>query len=170
MGIDKQDESRKHEKRLVSERQELRHDDPRRLEARIAELKPKIDVLYVSPLHVPDEVIPLGWTYHWVRTSLLDVPDVKRESFCKMNGWNPVPADRHPEIFNMGLTGRKITDHGYVEYCGLLLCEMPTYIYDKIKQKISDQHLSEVRGLKGLEGLGRDGKIFGNEVSYGFGD
>jgi hypothetical protein len=171
MEVDKTRESRKHESRSVQENHDHRYNDIRRLEERISQLRPKLDVMYVSPLDIPKEVIPEGWTYHWFRTSVYDQPDTARDVAAKNNGWTPVPANRHPEIFNSGVSGRKITNHGNIEYCGLVLCEIPMAIYEEMQRRIHEKHLNEVRGLKGLEGLGNDARVFANEVgtNYGFG-
>src|ERR1700678_688816 len=87
-------------------KRETRADESRRLEARILELRDKPTMNANNPLYVDPAIIPPGWTYAWIRYSLVDIPDYKRELETKRNGWTPVPSDRHPELSNDGASGR----------------------------------------------------------------
>lgn len=64
--------------------------------------------------------VPEGMTYGWKRISVAGGEDTEHKILCEMNGWTPVPANRHPE-----LAGRNPTDAPIVRG-GLMLMELPT--------------------------------------------
>lgn len=70
-------------------------------------------------LHVPKELIPVGMDYQWVTDSVLGQPDVQTRMNYEANGWEAVPASRHPGLFMpVGHTGE-------INVGGLVLMERP---------------------------------------------
>jgi hypothetical protein len=77
----------------------------------------------------PPDVLPTpepqnGWSFRWIRTSVVGQADVPNVSMRQREGWTPVKADDHPEL-------KVVRDHGSrfpenIEVGGLLLCKMPT--------------------------------------------
>lgn len=63
--------------------------------------------------------IPPGMAYTWKRVSLLGQEDKENQIIAEMNGWTPVPANRHPEL--AGKSGGE----GPIVRKGLMLMEQP---------------------------------------------
>lgn len=63
---------------------------------------------------------PAGMTYEWKRVSVMGAEDEEHQINLAMNGWTPVPAERHPEL--MGLNPKK---GGHIKRGGQVLMERP---------------------------------------------
>lgn len=48
---------------------------------------------------------PKDMHYKWLRVSLAGMEDPENQTIAELNGWSPVPADRHPEL--AGLSAKK---------------------------------------------------------------
>lgn len=62
---------------------------------------------------------PDGWDYQWKLKSVMNQDDIDRIRQNEMNGWEPVPLSRHPELMPKGWKGDTI------EVGGLVLMERP---------------------------------------------
>jgi len=62
---------------------------------------------------------PAEWDYQWKLKSVLNQDDIDRIRQNEMNGWEPVPLSRHPELMPKGWKGETI------EVGGLVLMERP---------------------------------------------
>lgn len=80
---------------------------------------------YRSRLYVDPEMIPRGMRYRWVRETNLNEPDDARITDMMMIGWQPVPADRHPEMIPPPLPGREKEPPQVIRRGGLILMERP---------------------------------------------
>ena len=98
-------------------------EDPRtRAERRAAEVRSgrgdsdpdSIDEFYIDPATIPD-----GWSYEWKRHTLLGKEDPSYAIQLARGGWEPVPADRHPEMMP---AGKKFA---IIERKGMILMERP---------------------------------------------
>jgi hypothetical protein len=69
---------------------------------------------------LPDPVPQPGYSYRWVRTSILGQADPTNVSGKMREGWEPVRAEDHPEMM---LDASK---SGNLEIGGLMLCKTPT--------------------------------------------
>lgn len=69
---------------------------------------------------------PEGWTYQWVRSSLMGEPDPYNVQQRLDNGWTFVPADRHPaaELHDLGEA---------VKHYGLILMQKETALIEQPK-------------------------------------
>ena len=94
--------------------------------------------------HIPDELIPKGWSYQWCAVSVVGNTEILMDQNLMMaeNGWRPVPADRHTGRFMpAGHTGSIIRG-------GQMLMERPAQLCDEAraedvrnaKQLISDRN------------------------------
>jgi|TARA_R110002020_G_scaffold76170_4_gene193359 hypothetical protein len=75
------------------------------------------------PSILPDPKPIAGYTFRWIRTSMIGHADNTNVSMKFREGWVPVRAEDHPELHVM-------TDHdskfkGNIEIGGLLLCKAP---------------------------------------------
>lgn len=131
-----------------------RVDETRRLEERIAQLRPVLNMTYKDPLYIPPEIIPPGWEYYWVRESIRGVIDEGRIVEMKRKGWTPVPADRHPEMaFDDYLARGTSHLNGFIYHKGLILFERPKEIGDEERRAISNFNNRIVNSLPGIDNL-----------------
>lgn len=63
---------------------------------------------------------PAHMAYKWLRVTLAGQEDQNNRVVAEMNGWNPVPANRHPE-----LAGMRATETDSIVRGGLMLVEQP---------------------------------------------
>ena len=118
-------------------------DDPRaRAAKRAAELREHLggsmdeghDQFYIDPAIIPD-----GWTYEYKRLEVLGKPDPSYQVTLRRNGWEPVPASRHPELMPPGWSGETIIRDG------MILMERPKEITDEIKARDARLAREQVR-------------------------
>lgn len=67
----------------------------------------------IDPFHVDPAIVPKGWSYQWNVVSVVNNQDVTRSISNRMymNGWRPVPAERHDGLFMpIGHKGEIIVD------------------------------------------------------------
>jgi hypothetical protein len=76
--------------------------------------------VYVPPTSLPDPTPEPGYLFRWVATHVLGQSDPTNVSRKMREGWEPVKAEDHPELY---LFGNEKT--GNVEIGGLMLCKMP---------------------------------------------
>jgi len=107
---------------------------PREHETRMASERPN---RWRPPQLLPDPNPEPGYTFRWIRVSMLGKDDAKNISTSFAEGWETVKASQHPEIrlFNMGKT--QFEDS--VEIGGLVLCKIPS---EFMKQR--DDHFREI--------------------------
>jgi hypothetical protein len=117
-------------------------DDPRvRAALRAAELRSHLgnldedhDKFYIDPRIIPD-----GWSYEWKRHSVMGKEDASYAVVIANRGWEPVPANRHPELMPRGYRGESILNEG------LILCERPKEITDEVKRLDYARAVNRVR-------------------------
>lgn len=147
-----------------------RDENTRRLEERLAQLRPMYDMMYRDPLHFDENEIPYGWEYQWVRSSIYDVPDNSRMIEAQKRGWTVVPPERHPERCYVSHTGDK---QKFIFHKGLIVMERPKEIGDMERKKQADYNRRIESGMPGLNNvLGEAGPTiqltrYVNDVSWG---
>lgn len=52
-----------------------------------------------DPFHIPEEIIPEGYTYQWNTVTVFNEPNTAGMLTMAENGWRPVPAGRHKGMF-----------------------------------------------------------------------
>lgn len=118
----------------VTERREemrgsQREEDPRaRAERRAAEIRQHLkgdtsegaDRFYIDPQMVPD-----GWSYEWKRKTLWGKEDPAHDVELARQGWEPVPASRHPKMMPKG-------NWQTIERDGMILMERPKVLTEDI--------------------------------------
>lgn len=103
----------------------LREEDPRtRAAMRAAELRNHLGDAEVSSsqFDLPMDQIPDGWTYNWKRISVYEWEDKNNLINVRRDGWEAVPASRHPEMMPKG------DEKGFIIRDGMMLMECPTEI------------------------------------------
>ena len=73
-----------------------------------------------------------GYEFHWVRISIRGEADPRNISLKLQEGWEPVKASDHPEIFVAGVENAYFKDN--IVIGGLMLCKTPTdFVEDRSK-------------------------------------
>lgn len=87
---------------------------------------------------VAREDIPRGMSYQWNNHSIFGQEQHAYSAFMAQQGWEPVPASRHPHLMPPGYTGPVIVD-------GQILMERPTELTLEALQEDLDRARGEVR-------------------------
>lgn len=99
-----------------------------------------------DPFYVPDGIADPGWTYEWKRHTTLNQEDPGYAAELRMNGWTPVPAERHPGMWAPeGTVGPIIRQ-------GLMLMERPEPLTKEAREeqrKAARQALASQQALFG---------------------
>ena len=99
---------------------------------------------WAPPTQLPDPRPQRGYSFRWVRVSLLGQDDARNVSIRFREGWVPVKAEDHSELVaDYGLASN-VNKSGNIESGGLVLCKIPTevvesrtdYYQDKNKQQL----------------------------------
>ena len=92
---------------------------------------------WARPEVLPSPTPEPGYTYHWVRISTQGQPDPTNVSSKLREGWEPVLATDHPEIFLTGIENERFKDN--IVIGGLLLCKAPQEMVDERNQYYQEQ-------------------------------
>lgn len=90
-----------------------------------------------NKFHIPSEQIPLGQSYQWNNYTVFGQEQHAYSAFMEMQGWQPVPAERHPHLVPKGYTGPIIVD-------GQILMERPQELTNEALQEQLDKARGEV--------------------------
>jgi hypothetical protein len=90
---------------------------------------------YQSRLYVPQNRIPDGYVYSWVRESTLNEPDPDNMTNRLIDGWEPVEASRHPEMVPPPLPGYEGTEVRVIRRGGLILCQKPKEMVEAARRE-----------------------------------
>lgn len=138
-------------RKLEIKREFLEESKPRDLsrlaQERMAEINEFDPNLGADPLHIPKEWVPPGMRYRWARESCLNEPDNARMVQIRKQHWQPVPADRHPQLISESFFRESNKLNGFIHYKGLLLVERPEELCKREEmalQKINAEALSTV--------------------------
>jgi hypothetical protein len=104
---------------------------PREAEARKVEERPK---QWVDADMLPEPDKQAGYSYRWVRVSILNSADPRNISGKLREGWEPVPVEEQPQYRFFIDRESRYKDH--IEIGGLLLCKMPTEFLKQRAQAI----------------------------------
>lgn len=103
---------------------------------------------WTPPQILPDPDPRPGWAHRYVRTSITaGVPDPMNVSQRLREGWEPCKSEEYPEIMSKIPMLAK-TKGGNIEIGGLMLCRMPTEMFEQ--RKAYYDNLAE-RQLEGVD-------------------
>jgi hypothetical protein len=109
-------------------RPQMRDDDPRvRAAQRAAEIRGHLGSIDDGIDEFAAPPAPEGWTYEWKRHSIVNQEDRTHMSSLRHKGWDPVPANRHPEMMPENSGSEPIMRKG------MILMERPKEISDEIR-------------------------------------
>ena len=112
-------------------RPEVREEDPRtRAARRAAEIRDHTNVNDdgVDEFFVDPAVIPPGWSYEWKRKTIWGKEDPAHEVELARQGWEVVPATRHPQMMPKG-------NWQTIERDGMMLMERPKVLTDDVHRE-----------------------------------
>ena len=101
----------------------------REVENREATKRPQT---WAPPSTLPSPTTQEGWTFRWIRTTMMGQNDHTNASAKFREGWTPVKASDHPELMFFADTNTNSRFKDNVEIGGLLLCKAPS---EMIKQR-----------------------------------
>jgi hypothetical protein len=107
---------------------------------------------YQSRLYVPQNRIPDGYEYAWVAESVLNEPTPDNMTDRMINGWEPVPAARHPEMVPPPLPGYEGTEAQVIRRGGLMLCQKRKEL---VEQARIDRDLDNLEALQDVAWTGQ---------------
>ena len=100
---------------------------------------------WAQPQGLPTPEPEEGYSFRWVRTSLLGQFDPTNTSAKFREGWEPVKADSQPQMFAFADPNSRFK--GNIEIGGLLLCKIPKEFMEKraaFYKKASDDQVQAV--------------------------
>lgn len=97
------------------------------------------------PEVLPSPTPQPGYVFHWVRISTQGQADATNVSSKLREGWEPVMAKDHPEIFLMGVESERFKDN--VVIGGLLLCKAPEELIAERSAYYNNQTQSQMRAV-----------------------
>lgn len=131
------------------ESREVRIDDARRLQERIAQLAHVPNMEYNSPLNKICDLAPTGWTYALKRAYIGERFDVEGWMSIEEMGWEIVPTSDHPHL--------KSSDSPFIRnqifanaFChrDVVLCKIPTEILNRRKAYLAKESAKELDNLR----------------------
>jgi len=93
----------------------------RELETRVVQERPK---QWTQPDLLPEPDKQAGYSYRWIRVSMMNNADPRNLSAKLREGWEPVPVEEQPKFRLLVDPASRFKDN--IEVGGLLLCKTPT--------------------------------------------
>lgn len=86
-----------------------------------------------------------GYDFHWVRVSTRGESDAMNVSLKLREGWVPVKAADHPEVFLANIESDRFKDNILIG--GLLLCKAPAEMVQDRSEYYQDQAEAQMRSV-----------------------
>jgi hypothetical protein len=87
---------------------------------------------WMPPDLLPEPDKQAGYTYRWIRVSMLNTADPRNISSKMREGWEPVTLEEQPKFKLLANPDGQFKDN--IEIGGLLLCKIPTSFVEQRKQ------------------------------------
>jgi len=115
---------------------------PRDLETRARVERPK---QWMPPELLPTPNPEEGYEFRWIRVSTLNAADPMNVSSKIREGWEPVKASEHPEVFASESSDPRFKDSIVVG--GLMLCKTPSELVTERNEFYSQQADAQMRSV-----------------------
>ena len=100
---------------------------------------------WVRPEVLPTPNPEPGYSFHWVRISTRGEADPMNVSGKLREGWEPVKASDHPEIFVVGGESDRFKDN--IVIGGLLLCKAPVEMVEERNDFYNQQAEAQIHSV-----------------------
>ena len=100
---------------------------------------------WVRPDTLPTPIPEEGYDFHWVRVSTRGEADAMNVSLKLREGWEPVKASDHPEIFVAGVENDRFKDNVLIG--GLLLCKAPKEMVEDRNGYFQEQSSAQMKSV-----------------------
>jgi hypothetical protein len=87
---------------------------------------------WMPPDLLPEPDKQAGYTYRWIRVSMLNTADPRNISSKLREGWEPVTLEEQPKFKLLANPNGQFKDN--IEIGGLLLCKIPTEFVEQRKK------------------------------------
>ena len=91
---------------------------------------------WMPPDLLPEPDKQVGYTYRWIRVSMLNNADPRNISSKMREGWEPVTLEEQPKFKLLANPNGQFKDN--IEIGGLLLCKIPTEFVEQRKKHYDD--------------------------------
>jgi hypothetical protein len=91
---------------------------------------------WMPPDLLPEPDKQAGYTYRWIRVSMLNNADPRNISSKMREGWEPVTLEEQPKFKLLANPNGQFKDN--IEIGGLLLCKIPTEFVEQRKKHYDD--------------------------------
>ena len=91
---------------------------------------------WMPPDLLPEPDKQAGYTYRWIRVSMLNNADPRNISSKMREGWEPVTLEEQPKFKLLANPNGQWKDN--IEIGGLLLCKIPTEFVEQRKKHYDD--------------------------------
>ena len=115
---------------------------PRESESREANTRKKA---WERPEVLPNPTPEDGYCYRWIRVSTRGVTDATNVSSKIREGWEPVRADVHPEIFADSVSDDRFKDN--IVIGGLMLCKAPEEMVNERNEYYKQQTAAQMQSV-----------------------
>lgn len=115
---------------------------PRELTTRDSAVRKKS---WSRPELLPTPNAEPGWEFHWVRISTMGVADAMNVSSKLREGWEPVKANDHPEVFMPMAEDSRFKDNIVVG--GLMLCKTPAEMVQERNAHYTGQAEAQIKAV-----------------------
>ena len=100
---------------------------------------------WVRPDTLPTPRPEEGYVFRWIRVSMRGETDPMNVSLKLREGWEPVKATDHPEIFVAGIENDRFKDN--IMIGGLLLCKAPTAMVEDRNEYFTEEATAQIRSV-----------------------
>jgi hypothetical protein len=100
---------------------------------------------WVRPDTLPTPRPEEGYEFRWIRVSMRGEVDPMNVSLKLREGWEPVKATDHPEIFVAGIENERFKDN--IMIGGLLLCKAPTEMIEDRNEHFTEEAMAQIRSV-----------------------
>lgn len=105
--------------------------------ARETEVREEVPQTWQPASLLPEFTKQDGWSYRWIRVSLMNEPDNMNVSSKMREGWEPVKHSEHPEVILQSDPNSNFKEG--IEIGGLLLCKAPQELMNQRKAYMNEK-------------------------------
>lgn len=100
---------------------------------------------WVKPELLPSPKPQEGYEFRWIRVSMIGQADPTNISSKLREGWEPVLAKDHPEIFMTHAENERFPEN--IVMGGLMLCKAPTEMVDERNAYYTGQAAAQIKAV-----------------------